>query len=168
MSEQILIVAAEPVAKAPAEVATSLSFTPVVTASEQEAVDLLNRHNFTLIAVSGRPAWQRLRDEAERRQPAARVLELPESGSDDADVRRLMTPYLNRRRRTLSEERYQFLSQMLESFTGTLELNEVLRRIVMTTMEEFGADRALLIHPVSDGAETANIRFVATAPHINV
>src|SRR5207244_9740585 len=106
-------------------------------------------YNFTLIAVSGRPAWQRLRDEAERKQPTARVLELPH-GSDDADVRRLMTPYLNRRRRTLSEERYQFLSQMLESFTGTLELNEVLRRIVMTTMEEFGADRALMIHPVND------------------
>src|SRR5213083_1616057 len=85
MFEQILIVATEPVAKAPAEVATSLSFTPVVTASEQEALDLLNRHNFTLIAVSGRPAWQRLRAEAERTQPAARVVELPENGSDDAD-----------------------------------------------------------------------------------
>src|SRR5438876_2027474 len=96
MSEQILIVATEPVARAPAEVATSLSFTPVVTASEQEALDLLNRHNFTLIAVSGRPAWQRLRDEAERKQPGARVVELPEFGSDDADVRRLMVPYLNR------------------------------------------------------------------------
>ncbi len=168
MSEQILIVAAEPVAKAPAAVASSLSFTPVVTASEQEAVDLLDRHNFTLIAVSGRPAWQRLRDEAERRQPTARVLELPEHGSDDADLRRLMIPYLNRRRRTLSEERYQFLSQILESFTGTLELNEVLRRIVVTTMEEFGADRALLVHPVNEKATDANVRFVASAPHINV
>src|SRR5262245_28906743 len=168
MSEQILIVAAEPVAKAPAEVASSLSFTPVVTASEQEALDLLNRHNFTLIAVSGRPAWQRLRDEAERKQPAARVLELPESGSDDADLRRLMIPYLSRRRRTLSEERYQFLSQILESFTATLELNEVLRRIVVTTMEEFGADRALLVHPISEKATNANVRFVASAPHINL
>src|SRR5438067_1030480 len=167
MSEQILIVASEPVAKAPAEVATSLSFTPVVTPSEQEALDLLNRHNFTLIAVSGRPAWQRLRDEAERKQPTARVLELPH-GSDDADVRRLMMPYLNRRRRTLSEERYQFLSQILESFTGTLELNEVLRRIVTTTMEEFGADRALMIHPVNPQATTANVRFVAGAAHISV
>src|ERR1044072_2423071 len=116
MSEHILIVAAEPVARAPAEVATSLSFTPVVTASEQEALDLLNRHNFTLIAVSGRPAWQRLRDVADRKQPAARVLELPEQGSDDADVRRMLLPYLHPRRRTLSEERYQFLSGILETF----------------------------------------------------
>src|SRR4051794_8154701 len=97
MSEQILIVATDPVAKTPAEVATSLSFTPIVTASEQEALDLLGRHNFTLIAVSGRPAWQRMRAEAERRQPAARVLELPENGSDDASMRRLMIPYLDRR-----------------------------------------------------------------------
>ena len=168
MSEQVLIVAAEPAAKAPAAVATSLSFTPVVTASEQEAVDLLNRHNFTLIAVSGRPAWQRLRDEAERRQPAARVLELPEHGSDDADVRRLMIPYLNRRKKTITEDRYQFLSRILETFTGTLELNEVLRRIVTTTMEEFGADRALMIHPILGDATTANVRFAATAPHISV
>jgi PAS domain S-box-containing protein len=168
MPEQILIVATEPVAKAPAEVATSFSFTPVITASESEALDLLNRQNFTLIAVSGRPAWQRLRAEAERRQPAARVVELPEHGSDDADVRRLMMPYLNRRRRPLSEERYQFLSRILESFTGTLELNEVLRRIVTTTLEEFGADRALMVHPVTADASTANVRFAATAPHISV
>src|SRR2546423_1455059 len=166
MSEQILIVAAETVAKAPAAVATSLSFTPVVTSSEQEALDLLNTRNFSLIAVSGRPAWQRLRDEAERTQPAVRVLELPEHGSDDADVRRLMMPYLNRRRRTLSEERYQFLSQILESFTGTLELNEVLRRIVTTTMEEFSADRAVMIHPVGRDGPTSNIRYTAAMPHV--
>src|SRR5947208_1220758 len=121
MSEQILIVAAETVAKAPAEVASSLCFTPVVTSSEEEAVDLLDRENFTLIAVSGRPAWQRLRDEAERKQPRARVLELPESGSDDAAMRRLMIRYLDRRERPLLDapaERYQFLSRILESFTG--------------------------------------------------
>src|SRR5262245_146180 len=168
MSDQILIVAAEPVAKVPAEVATSFSFTPVVTSSEQEALDLLDRHDFTLIAVSGRPAWQRLRAEAERRQPAARVLELPEHGSDDAGLRQLMIPFLNRRRRPMSEERYQFLSRILETFTGTLELNEVLRRIVTTTREEFGADRATMVHPVSAEATTANVRFASTAPHVNV
>src|SRR5213592_3258186 len=96
MFEQILIVAAEPVAKAPAEVATSLSFIPVVTSSEREAVALLDRENFTFIAVSGRPAWLRLRDEAERRQPAARVFELPEA-SDDAVMRQMMIRYLDRR-----------------------------------------------------------------------
>jgi len=166
MSEQILIVAADPVAKAPADVATSLSFIPVVTASEQEAVELLGRQNFTLIAVSGRPAWQRLRAEAERRQPAARVVELPESGSDDASMRRLMIPYLERRKASPSEDRYRFLSRILESFTGTLELNEVLRRIVTTTMEEFGADRALVIHPVSEEAPTSNLRYASAAAHI--
>ena len=166
MSERILIVATEPVAKAPAEVASSLSFTPVVTSSEQEALDLLARQNFRLIAVSGRPVWQRLRDEAERQQPAARVLELP-MNTDDADVRRLMIPYLDRRRNS-TEERYQFLSRILESFTGTLELNEVLRRIAVTTMEEFGADRALMIHPISGEATTANVRFAAAAPHVTI
>lgn len=168
MSEQILIVAAAPVAKAPAEVASSLSFTAVVTASEQEAVDLLGRQNFTLVAVSGRPAWQRLRDAAERHQPSARVFELPEA-SDDAAMRRLMIRHLDRRSKTpasMTEERYQFLSRILETFTGTLELNEVLRRIVTTTMEEFGADRAIMIHPVSEEALTANVRYAAAAAHI--
>ena len=73
MSNQILIVASETVAKAPAEVASALSFTPMVAASEQEALDLLDRHTFSLIAVSRGHAWQRLRAEAERKQPAARV-----------------------------------------------------------------------------------------------
>jgi PAS domain S-box-containing protein len=165
MPDQILIVATDPVAKAPAEVATSMSFTPVVTASEQEAVELLGRQNFTLIAVSGRPAWQRLRAEAERRQPAARVVEIPES-SDDDSMRRLMIPYLDRRAPSLSEERYRFLSRILESFTGTLELNEVLRRIVTTTLEEFGADRAVMVHPISEDSLTSTLRYSASAPHV--
>src|SRR5207253_5617498 len=126
--------------------------------------DLLGRENFTLVAVSGRPAWQRLREVAELKQPAARVFELPENGADDAAMRRLMIRHLERRQRgVLSEERYQFLSRILESFTTTLELNEVLRRIVTTTMEEFGADRALMIHPVTEEAPTANVRYAAAA-----
>src|SRR5205814_2554798 len=122
---------------------------------------------FTFIAVSGRPAWLRLRDEAERRQPAARVFELPEA-SDDAVMRQMMIRYLDRRARppALTEERYQFLSRILESFTGTLELNEALRRIVTTTMEEFGADRAVMIHPITEDAREANLRFAVAAPHI--
>ena len=79
MSNQVLIVASEAAAKAPAEVAASLSFTPIVTASEQEALDLLGRQTFSVIAVGGGDGWQRVRDEAERKQPAARVLELPEA-----------------------------------------------------------------------------------------
>jgi len=77
MSDQVLIVATEPAAKTPAEVATSLRFTPVIAGSEQEALDLLSQSTFSLIAVSGGPVSRRLRDAAERTQPAARVLGLP-------------------------------------------------------------------------------------------
>src|SRR5256885_14369766 len=78
MSDQVLIVAAEMAARTPADVARSLSFTPVVATSEQEAITLLDERAFTLIAVSGGTAtWQRLRDVAERKQPMARVLQLP-------------------------------------------------------------------------------------------
>ena len=171
MSNQILIAASERVAKTPAEVASSLSFIPVVAASEQEALDLLDRHAFSLIAVSRGAAWQRLRDEAERKQPMARLLELPEKAGDDAAMRKLMTRYLDRRSRpaaSVSRERYPFLSNILESFTATLELGEVLRRVVTTTMEEFGADRGVLIHPIREDADSANVRFAVTAPHIGI
>ncbi|MEA2336985.1 MAG: hypothetical protein QOE82_992, partial [Thermoanaerobaculia bacterium] len=171
MTNQVLIVASEEAAKAPAEVAASLSFTPVVTGSEQEALDLLNRQTFSLIAVSVGDDWQRVRDEAERKQPSARLLELPETNGDDGAVRRLMIRYLDRRSRPQnlsSEERYRFLSSILESFTGTLELKEVLRRIVSITRQEFGADRAWLLHPVNENAEVANVRFAVSAPEFAI
>src|SRR5438876_8168917 len=77
MSERVLIVGTEPAAKTPAEIATSLRFTPVIAGSEEEALGLLDQESFSLIAVSGAPASRRLRDAAERTQPAARLLELP-------------------------------------------------------------------------------------------
>src|ERR1700756_5620172 len=144
MSNQVLIVASEAEARAPADVASSLSFTPVVAGSEQEALDLLDGQSFALVAVGNGEPWRRLRDEVERKQPTARVLELPAGNGDDRAVRRLVIRYFARRARPQhfsSEERYRFLSNILESFTGTLELKEVLRRIVSITRQEFAADR---------------------------
>src|SRR4029453_10971382 len=105
-------------------------------------------------AVSGNSAWLRLRDAAEGRQPMKPVLELPERVGDDSVTRRLifrcLSPASSDRVRFTAEERYRFLSHILETFTGTLELREVLRRIVAVTREEFGADRAWLLHPVHE------------------
>ncbi|HVG25336.1 MAG TPA: GAF domain-containing protein, partial [Thermoanaerobaculia bacterium] len=172
MLNEVLIVAAEHAARTPADVARSLSFTPVVTGSEQEAVELLDRHRFRLIAVSGASAWRRLRDAAESKQPMARVLELPDLTHDDAAIRNLMVRYLEPNgtggARFSAEERYRFLSGILESFTGTLELREVLRRIVTVTREEVGADRAWLLHPVNEQAEFAKVAFATAAPGVAV
>ena len=66
--------------------------------------------------------------------------------------------------RQQSEERYRLLSRVLESFTATLELPEVLRRIATVTLEELGVDRALLIHPIADGATSATMRYCVNAP----
>jgi len=171
MLNQVLIVAGESAAQTPAEVARSLRFTPIVAASEQEAVALLDRENFRLIAVSGNSAWQRLRDAAESKQPMARVLELPERIADDVAVRRLMVRYLAPasadRAHFTAEERYRFLSNILETFTGTLELREVLRRIVAVTREEFGASRAWLLHPVHELAEYSKVAYGVSAPDAN-
>ena len=167
MLNQVLIVATDRAAKLPVEVARSLRLTPVVAGSAQEAVDLLDRHHFRLIAVSGSSAWQHVREAASSKQPMTRVLELPEPASDDSAIRNLMVRYLAppaaERARFASEERYRFLSTILESFTATLELREVLRRIVSITREEFGADRAWLLHPVNERSEFAKVAFTVTA-----
>jgi PAS domain-containing protein len=165
MSNNVLIVATDPAAKAPAEVAAALSFKPVVAGSEQEALALLDRENFALIAVSGASS-PLLRAEAEKKQPMARLLELPLSHGDE--VRSLMVRYLDRRapQKFAAEERYRFLSNILESFTTTLELKEVLRRMVTITREEFGADHAWLLQPINETAEFANVRFSVSAPHL--
>ena len=167
MPNHVLIVAGEKASRGPAEVARSLQLTPVFARSEEEAVALLDRQDFRLIAVSGATAWQRVRDAAESKQPMTRVLELPEPNPDDSMVRRLMVRYLDRSHdnvRFTTEQRYRFLSTILESFTATLELKEVLRRIVTITAEEFQADRAWLLHPINEQAEYAKIAFSLTAP----
>ena len=167
MLNQVLIVAGESAARMPAEVARSLQFTAVIAGSEEEAVRLLDDHVFRLIAVSGKSAWQRVRDAAETKQPMARVLELPETNGDDTAVRRLMVRYLDRRQDQGSyatEDRYRFLSTILESFTATLEFREVLRRIVTITKEELRADRGWLLHPITEKTEFARVAFAVTSP----
>jgi signal transduction histidine kinase/GAF domain-containing protein len=66
------------------------------------------------------------------------------------------------------EERYRFLSSILESFTGTLEFKEVLRRIVTVSREAFHADRAWLVHPVAENAEFAKVAFAVSDPNLPV
>ncbi len=168
MPNQVLIVAGEMAAQASAaEIARSLQFTPVVAASEDEALRLLDQQNFSLIAVSGAPASRKLRAKAETMQPTARVLELPDPNGDDTTIRRLMLRYLGRRSedsRIPAGQRYRFLSTVLESFTATLDLREVLRRIVTVTREEFHADRAWLLRPVTEESEFAKIIFSVASP----
>lgn len=168
MPNQVLIVAGTVAARTPSEVARSLRFTPIVAGTEAEALELLDLHKFRLIAVSGASTWRRLREVAESKQPMARLLELPDSTHDPEAIRRLMVRYLDPsgpdRARFNGEERYRFLSGILESFTGTLELREVLRRIVTVTREELGADRAWLLHPVNEQAEFAKLAFATFAP----
>jgi PAS domain S-box-containing protein len=172
MPNQVLIVAAGPGARQPAEIARSLQCEPVIAASEDEAITLLGERRFSLIAVSSNHSAQRIREAAERKQPMTRVMELPEADVDGLDLRAMMTRYLlpagAAERPRFSEERYRFLSGILESFTATLDLNEVLRRIVTVTREEFRAERAWLLHPITDHVEYARIAFSVTDPECDV
>jgi len=165
MSDHVLIIAAEPAARTPVEIATSLSFKPVVAGTEQEAIDLFDGNHFALIAVSGAQASQRLREEAGRKQPMARVLELPEGHDENGEIRTLLIRYLDRRKPPTAQaaEQYRFLTALLEEFTSTLDSKELLRRIVNRTREELAADRAWLLEPVNETIEFARVRCASAA-----
>jgi len=169
MSNQVLIVAAEAASRTPASVAQSLNFTPVIAANEEEALALLDEQVFSLIAVGDEATWQRMREIVESRQPMTRVLRLPEANGDDTIVRRLLTRYLEPPPITsaeprFSEKRYQFLSHVLEAFTGPLDLEEAVRRIVTLTREEFAAARGWLIRAVTEETDVAKVAFAVAAP----
>ena len=78
-----------------------------------------------------------------------------------------MTIYLHPYRRPQQwtpEERLRFLSSVLESFSAPVEQKELLRRIVTITLEHFGVDRAWVMHPISEQAEFARVRYSVRSP----
>jgi PAS domain S-box-containing protein len=153
MLNQVLIVAGEAAARTPAEIARSLQCTPVIARSEEEAFRLIDEQAFRLIAVSGNSAWQRLRLAAERKQPDAKVLQLPDgSGEDVSQIRLLMARHL---------ERPRVHSLILEAFSTAGDPREVLRNIVTIAREEFNADRAWLLYAPNEEAEFAKVVFSA-------
>src|SRR6185436_15610627 len=77
--------------------------------------------------------------------------------------KQVLAPAVPEQSRYTTDERYRFLTSILEAFTGTLELREVLRRVVSITREEFGADRAWLLHPVNEQTEYARIAYIVSA-----
>lgn len=171
MSKQVLIVADALAARTPAEIVRSLHFTPVVAETADEALSLMDERPFSLIAVEDEATLQRLREAALSKQPMTRVLRLAETGSEVSDVRRLMTRYLDPHPTTdataFGEDRYAFLSRVLESFTTSLEPKEVVRRIVALVQEEFDADRVWLLHPVTEQSDTTNVVVSVAAPRID-
>ena len=169
MSNQVLIVATEPVARTPASVALALRLEPVIASTEEEAIALIDAQSFSLVAVGDDATWQRMREVVEARQPTARVLRLPEPNVDPSAVRRLLTRYMEPAQREtmhFSEARYHFLARILESFTATLDLREVARRIVTMTREEFAADRAYLLQGVTEESEFGKVSFACAAPGV--
>jgi GAF domain-containing protein len=60
--------------------------------------------------------------------------------------------------------RLAVLARVLESFTATLDLEELLLRMVNTALEEFGADRAWLLHPANLTAEFGRVVYEVTRP----
>jgi PAS domain S-box-containing protein len=168
MPDHVLIVAPESASRTPAEAARSLRFHPLVAGSERDALALITREQFRMIAVDSGMISASLRAVIEERQPLATFVELPHHDADAVELRALMIHHLAPepadQTRFHIEERYRFLSSILESFTATLDLREVLRRIVSTTREQFNADRAWLLHPVHEGASFARVTYTVSSP----
>lgn len=64
----------------------------------------------------------------------------------------------------LGEGDLAMLARILESFTATIDLDEVLRRVVEITRDEFETDRAWLLHSVGPSQEFADVAYEATRP----
>ncbi|HEY5609927.1 MAG TPA: GAF domain-containing protein, partial [Thermoanaerobaculia bacterium] len=67
---------------------------------------------------------------------------------------------------SLESERARLFARarVLESFTETIDLEEVLRRVVDITREALGADRCWLLYPVRLDAEFATVTYESTSP----
>ena len=64
----------------------------------------------------------------------------------------------------LGPAEWTVLARVLESFTETLDLDEVLRRVVAVTREELDATRCWILSPVDPAAEFATIAYESTLP----
>lgn len=64
----------------------------------------------------------------------------------------------------VAHSRFEALARVVESFTGSLDLDEVIREVVTATLDAFKADRAWLLHPANLTSELASVAFEATSP----
>jgi PAS domain S-box-containing protein len=64
----------------------------------------------------------------------------------------------------LDASRVTLLARILESFTESIDLDEVVRRVVTITREEFSVERAWILTPADDTTEYATIAYEATDP----
>ena len=62
---------------------------------------------------------------------------------------------------TGAQRRERFLSSLLDAFREIRDQRQLLRHLVTMTREELAADRAWLIHPASEHAETARVSFAS-------
>jgi hypothetical protein len=162
MPNQVLIVAPAGDATSAAEVARSLDFAPLVAHSEH-ALDLLSKHRFEVLAV-GETQPPSLGRRAAELQPWAELITLPSSNGKSGALQEALVNRKAAGEDPISPERFRSLSKILESFTATLDLEEVLRRIVTVTREEFKADRAFLIRPASADSGTATVTIEDSDP----
>src|SRR5206468_2228977 len=65
-----------------------------------------------------------------------------------------------------SENRYEFLATLLESFTASSDMKAVVRRIVTAAREELHADRGWLLHPINEHAEFTRGILSVAAPDV--
>lgn len=90
------------------------------------------------------------------------MTERTRSHSSDREPSRQDTDRPSTSARLDPQSRVETLARILESFTETLDYEEVLRRVVQITLEVLRADRAWILGPVSPDEEFAKVIYEAT------
>jgi len=132
----------------------SLNVEPVVARSAQEALRLLGEQSFGLVAVAteSKDNFEKARRAIRRKHPDLEVVSLTGSTSDHEMIASAMR-----------EQPAPSDLELLQAFTGSLDLSEMLQRVVKDTRDLFGADRCWVLCPVDLGRETTTATEEATA-----
>lgn len=161
-SEHVLIVAPAAQASTLTAVAAELQVPFTSAPSAAAAAELIDSHEFTMIAVAQRPDTRQLVDALERRHPLTRLVTL--SGDDDASqFRRLLRRYVQPSHPQLPLPDGTVLQEALDVLTRN-SARDAMRDFVRIAREHLHADRAWLLAPVHEEAEFAKLIAASSTP----
>lgn len=135
----------------------SLNVDPVVARSAKEALRLLAEQSFGLVAVAteSKDNFEKARRAIRQKHPDVEVVSLTGSTTDHEVIASAM-----RDQPTPTD------LELLQTFSTSLDLTEVLQRIVRNTLDVFAADRCWILCPVDLGRESTTSTEEATAPGV--
>lgn len=135
----------------------ALNVEPVVVRSAQEALRAMGERSFGLVAVAteSKDHFETARRVIRKEHPEAMVVSLDGSTSDRQTIVSAMR-----------ENPFPSDRELIRTFSGSLDVDETLQRIVRQTLSLFEADRCWLLCPVDLARDSAISTKEATAPGV--